>query len=151
MGYENVQLKSGGKRWDKRDNNNPATEHRMGKLRQLKTSHRVMLAVGLVGAVIAWLAWLCDRDPRISFLPGDARAEWIVFPSAPDAMPHPVAELGAEFRREFTLTEQPRTARVSVRAPRATGDEAAGRRAEQLLEHFQAGRPFREDVASPRP
>ena len=90
----------------------------MGVLLQLKTPHRAVLAIALVGAVVASLVWLCARDPRITFLVGDERAEWILFPSSPDAVPHPMAELDAVFRREFVLDGQPRTARLSVRAAR---------------------------------
>ena len=83
---------------------------------QLKTPHRAAFAITLVGAIVVSLAWLCVRDPKIIFLPGDGRAEWIVFPSAPDAMLHPVADLDAVFRREFTLAGPLRVAQLSVRA-----------------------------------
>ena len=74
---------------------------------QLKTRHRAAFAITLVGAIVVSLAWLCARDPKITFLPGDGRAEWILFPSAPDAIPRLVADLDAVFRREFTLDGQP--------------------------------------------
>ncbi|MGA2278762.1 MAG: tetratricopeptide repeat protein [Verrucomicrobiota bacterium] len=83
---------------------------------QLKTPHRAALAITLVGAIVVSLAWWCVRDPKITFLPGDGRAEWILFPSAPDAMPRPVADLDAVFRREFTLDGQSRAARLIMRA-----------------------------------
>ena len=83
---------------------------------QLKTPHRAVFAITLVGVIVVSLAWLCARDPKITFLPGDGRAEWIIFPSAPDAMPHPVADLDAVFRREFTLDGQPQAARLIMRA-----------------------------------
>ena len=59
---------------------------------QLKTPHRAVLAITLIGVVVASLAWLCVRDPKIAFLPGDGRAEWIMFPSAriPDCIPSPI-------------------------------------------------------------
>jgi tetratricopeptide (TPR) repeat protein len=83
---------------------------------QLKITHRVVLAITLIGAMVASLTWLCVRDPQIAFLPGDGRAEWILFPSAADPGSHPIAELDAVFRREFILDGQPRIARLSVRA-----------------------------------
>ena len=83
---------------------------------QLKAPHRAVLAIALVGTVVASLTWLCVRDPKIAFLPGDGRAEWMLFPSSPDAAPHRMADLGADFRREFVLDGQPRVARLSVRA-----------------------------------
>jgi len=83
---------------------------------QLKAPHRVVLAITLVGVVVASLTWLCVRDPQIAYLPGDGRAEWILFPSSPDAAPHQMADLDAVFRREFVLDGQLRTARLSVRA-----------------------------------
>jgi tetratricopeptide (TPR) repeat protein len=83
---------------------------------QLKATHRVVLAISLIGVVVALLTWLCVRDPKIAFLPGDGRAEWILFPSAPDTGLHPVADLDAVFRCEFVLNGQPRAARLNVRA-----------------------------------
>jgi tetratricopeptide (TPR) repeat protein len=83
---------------------------------QLKAPHRAALAITLIGVMVALLTWLCVRDPKIAFLPGDGRAEWILFPSAPDAMPRPVADLDAVFRREFTLDGRPRAARLIMRA-----------------------------------
>lgn len=77
---------------------------------------RAALAIILIGMAVAALAWLCAYDPQIAFLPGVGRAEWILFPSAPDPASHPIAELDALFRREFILAGQPRTARLSVRA-----------------------------------
>ena len=65
---------------------------------------------------VAALAWLCAYDPQIAFLPRSGRAEWILFPSAPDPASHPIAELDALFRREFILAGQTRKARLSVRA-----------------------------------
>jgi tetratricopeptide (TPR) repeat protein len=90
----------------------------MGVLLQLKVPHRAVLAIALVGAVVASLVWLCARDPRITFLVRDGRAEWILFPSATNGRFHTIAELDAVFRREFVVEGQPRTARLSVRAAR---------------------------------
>jgi Flp pilus assembly protein TadD len=76
-------------------------------------------AIALVAAAIVacgWLAWKCGRDPKINFLPGDGRAEWILFPTAVDARTHPVATMDASFRRTFTLDSQPGSARLLVRA-----------------------------------
>ena len=83
---------------------------------QLKAPQRAVLAITLIGAVAALLAWLCLRDPKIAFLPGDGRAEWILFPSATDTVLHHIVDLDAVFRREFILDGQPRAARLSVRA-----------------------------------
>lgn len=82
----------------------------------LKTWHRAGLIALFLGFGIALLAWRCARDPQINFLPGDARAEWIVFPSAVQARAHSIVNLDALFRRTFTLDNQPRQARLSVRA-----------------------------------
>ena len=82
----------------------------------LRTWHRAALIALFVGFGIALLAWRCACDPQINFLPGDARAEWIVFPSAVQARAHDTANLDAVFRRAFTLHNQPRQAWLSVRA-----------------------------------
>jgi tetratricopeptide (TPR) repeat protein len=102
----------------------------MGVLLQLKTPHRAVLAIALVGAVVASLVWLCARDPRITFLVGDERAEWIIPLSAPNTEMHSIAELDAVFRREFVVEGQPRTARLSVRAARRVQLRINGREVE---------------------
>jgi tetratricopeptide (TPR) repeat protein len=99
----------------------------MGVLLQLKTPHRAVLAIVLVGAVVASLVWLCVRDPRITFLVGDGRAEWIIPPSAPNTELHSIVELDAVFRREFELDGPPRTARLSVRAAKRVQLKINGR------------------------
>jgi tetratricopeptide (TPR) repeat protein len=66
-------------------------------------------------SVLTWLAW---QDPAINFLPGDSRAEWIVFPTAVDAHAHWFASLDATFRRELVLTDRPATAHLSICAMR---------------------------------
>jgi Flp pilus assembly protein TadD len=82
----------------------------------LKTWQRSVLVLGLAVVAFAWLAWVCRHDPKINFLPRDARAEWILFPRAVDATAHPVASLDTVFRRQFELGDQPRAARLNMRA-----------------------------------
>src|SRR5260370_30771104 len=83
-----------------------------------KPWHRAILLVVLVGLALSLLAWIAKYDPAINFLPGDRRAEWIVFPATPDSRAHWFTGLDAAFRREFVLTSQPGTARLNVRAMR---------------------------------
>ena len=75
----------------------------------------ITVFAGIATSVLAWMTW---SNPAINFLPGDSRAEWIVFPAAVDAHAHWFASLDATFRREFPLASQPATARLSVRAMR---------------------------------
>lgn len=82
----------------------------------LKTWHKGVLVFVLAAVALAWLAWVCIRDPQINFLPRDGRAEWILFPRAMDATAHPVASLDTVFRRQFELDDQPRTAQLEIRA-----------------------------------
>src|SRR5262245_4966271 len=70
---------------------------------------------GVAASVLACFAW---QDPSINFLPRDRRAEWIVFPTAVDGRAHWFNSLDATFRREFVSSDQPATARLSVRAMR---------------------------------
>jgi tetratricopeptide (TPR) repeat protein len=77
--------------------------------------------------MVGSLTWLCFRDPKIAFLPGDGRAEWILFPSASDIKIHRVTDLDAVFEREFTLDGQPRAARLSVRAAKRVQLKINGR------------------------
>jgi tetratricopeptide (TPR) repeat protein len=77
-----------------------------------------VLSLALVGATVAALVWRCVHDPKITFLPGDRRAEWVVFPAAPYAGLHPIVELEVVFRREFTLDRAPGSAWLNIRAAR---------------------------------
>jgi Flp pilus assembly protein TadD len=94
-----------------------------------------VLVFTLAALIVAWLAWLCTRDPKINFLSRDDRAEWILFPRAMEASAHGIASLDTIFRREFELTNQPQAARVEIRAAKraelringARVDIAAGR------------------------
>ncbi|MEY2492222.1 MAG: hypothetical protein QOH24_1173, partial [Verrucomicrobiota bacterium] len=65
--------------------------------------------------IIGLLAWRCWRDPQISFLPGDARAEWIAFPTPFDPTAHEIARIDTIFRRDFVL-QQATAAQLYVRA-----------------------------------
>jgi tetratricopeptide (TPR) repeat protein len=75
--------------------------------------------VGLIAAAIllgsGWLWWLCRYDNGIPFLPAAGSAEWIVYPKPPDTTPHGAMPFWAVFRRSFTLTSAPATAKLSVR------------------------------------
>ena len=84
----------------------------------LKPWHRAIFMVAFAGVTISILAWIAQHDPAINFLAYDRRAEWIAFPAAIDAHPHSSTSLDATFRREVVLTDQPATARLSVRAMR---------------------------------
>lgn len=82
----------------------------------LKTFWTTIALVAAAVVAFGWLAWKCDRDPKINFLPRNGRAEWIVFPAAMDARSHPVAMIDATFRQTFSLDSQPGSARLLVRA-----------------------------------
>jgi len=82
----------------------------------VKAFRITLFLVAAAAIAFGWLAWKCVHDPKINFLPGDSRAEWIIFPAAPDARSHRVATMDATFRRTFTLDSQPGSARLLVRA-----------------------------------
>jgi tetratricopeptide (TPR) repeat protein len=73
----------------------------------------LLVAIILLGS--GWLWWLCRYDCSIPFLPDAGSAEWIVYPRPPDATPHGAIPFWAVFRRSFTLTAAPATAKLSVR------------------------------------
>jgi Flp pilus assembly protein TadD len=83
---------------------------------RLKAFHRALLFILAAVTAIAGLWWKCKYDPEINFLPGDGRAEWILFPTAVNARSHPVAMMDATFRRTFALEATPKSARLEVRA-----------------------------------
>ena len=74
---------------------------------------------GLIAAAIllgsGWLWWLCRYDSSIPFLPDAGSAEWIIYPKPPDTTPHDAMPFWAVFRRSFTLTAAPATAKLSAR------------------------------------
>jgi tetratricopeptide (TPR) repeat protein len=84
----------------------------------LKPWHRAILITAFAVLAMSLFAWIARTDPAINFLPRDKRAEWIVFPAAVDAHAHSSASLDATFRREFTLTDRPAAARLSICAMR---------------------------------
>src|SRR5882724_11336742 len=84
----------------------------------LKPWHRGICRASFACIAISILAWLAWNDRAINFLKRDRRAEWIVFPAAIDTHAHWFASLDATFRREFTLTDRPATAHLSIRALR---------------------------------
>ncbi len=102
---------------------------------QLKATHRAVLAIALIGVMVASLTWLCVCDPKIAFLPADGRAEWILFPSAIDTGLHHVADLDAVFRREFVLDGEPRAARLSMRAARRVQLKINGHQVDLGMSH----------------
>jgi hypothetical protein len=77
-----------------------------------------ILTMAFATLTLSILSWIARHDPAINFLPRDRAAEWIVFPAALDARTHWFASFDTTFRREFVLTAQPSTARLSVRAMR---------------------------------
>jgi tetratricopeptide (TPR) repeat protein len=81
-----------------------------------KPRYRAILILAFAGVGISIVAWTVCKNPAINFLPGDRRAEWIVFPTAVDPRGHAFASVDAAFRREFVLNDQAATTRLSVRA-----------------------------------
>src|SRR5262249_15485 len=83
-----------------------------------KPWHRAIGLAAFAGVALALLAWIACKDPAINFLSPANRANWIVFPTATDSRAHWFPSLDTTFRREFTLTAQPSSAHLSIRAMR---------------------------------
>src|SRR5262249_24065918 len=90
---------------------------KVGRMPALKPWHRAILVIAVAVLAVSLLAWIARHDSAINFLPGDRRAEWMVFPAAPDARAHWFASFDTTFRREFFLPKQT-AAILSVRAMR---------------------------------
>jgi tetratricopeptide (TPR) repeat protein len=84
----------------------------------LKSWHKATLIAAATALAFAAFTWVCRRDERINFLPGDQRADWIVFPTAVDTGTHPVVYLDTVFRRTFKVENAPHTVRLMFRAAR---------------------------------
>src|SRR5215467_11534707 len=83
-----------------------------------KVRYRVIFILALAATAVSIFAWIARTDPAINFLPRYRGADWIVFPTPVDSRAHWFTSLDVTFRREFVLTNQPGTARLSVRAMR---------------------------------
>ena len=68
----------------------------------------------LLGAAVLW--WLCQRSDSVPFLPASGPAEWIVYPTAFDAVEHDAATFSVTFRHSFKLATAPGEARLHARA-----------------------------------
>ena len=84
----------------------------------VKSWHRAISLAAFGGVALTALAWMACNNPAINFLSRDKRAEWIVFPTAPDPHAHWFTSLDTTFRREFTLAAQPLSAHLGIRAMR---------------------------------
>ena len=74
----------------------------------------IILAVALLA--LAHFVRICRYKSSTNFLPGDRRAEWVIFPTAIEMGTRPSVRLDTTFRRQFTLPAPPQNARVLVRA-----------------------------------
>ena len=83
-----------------------------------RTFHRTALVILVATLSVAGLWWKCRIDPAINFLPADHRANWIVFPAPIQAGAHRIAMLDTVFRREFQLSDSPKSAQLQIRAAR---------------------------------
>jgi tetratricopeptide (TPR) repeat protein len=96
----------------------------------VKPWHRAIGLAVFGGVALAALAWIACNNPAINFLSRDKRAEWIVFPTAPDPRAHWFTSLDTTFRREFTLAAQPLSAHLGMRAMRRAEVKINGTRVE---------------------
>jgi tetratricopeptide (TPR) repeat protein len=107
----------------------------------LKPWHRAIWITAFAAVAVSGLTWFAWNEPTINFLPRDRRAEWIVFPAAIDARAHWFTSLDATFWREFILTNQPRSAPLSIRAMRRAELKINGTPIQ-----FQPGRNWKKAV-----
>ena len=84
----------------------------------VKSWHRAAVLLVALIAVGGFLAWKCEWDAKVNFLPLHRGAEWVVFPAPPDPNLHPLVNLDAVFRREFTAPVKPARAQLRLRAAR---------------------------------
>ena len=74
----------------------------------------VLLAAGSALGGLGWLWWSSAQRGDVNFLPKRTPAEWIVYPSAADAVSHLRLETSTAFRRPFALEQAPAAAVLSV-------------------------------------
>jgi len=80
------------------------------------TAIAALVAIAALTLTLTWMGWKALRDPAISFLSAHRGGDWIVYPSPGNPAMHPAVELGALFRRSFTLASRPRSAELHLRA-----------------------------------
>jgi Flp pilus assembly protein TadD len=80
------------------------------------TAVAALVAIAALAISLAWMGWKAIRDPDISFLGARAGGDWIVYPSPGHPSMRPAVELGALFRRSFSLAGRPRSAELHLRA-----------------------------------
>ena len=89
-----------------------------------------MMSLAAVAAIAGWLAWRCQFDDRIRFLPRHGPAEWIVYPNTSDISAHHVArrgeELNAVFRHTVVLERVPASIPLRIRALESFGLQING-------------------------
>src|SRR5258708_4683564 len=73
-------------------------------------------ALSILLTAALWVWRLCDHDSRVIFLPREGPAEWILYPKPVVPYRQAVADLPAEFRRDFRIQRVPASALLSVRA-----------------------------------
>ncbi len=70
----------------------------------------MVLPGGAILGAIFFLWWNCSSNDSINFLSKHRGADWIVYPTPPDASAHWMAELSGEFRRVFVMSDVPSSA-----------------------------------------
>ena len=84
--------------------------------RPSRLARRLALSLVVCSALgsLSWLWWDCVRRPDVYFLPRQAPAEWIIYPSGPRGTVHPRLEMSTLFRRSITLERAPAKAVLSI-------------------------------------
>jgi tetratricopeptide (TPR) repeat protein len=137
--------------------NDPAARARLAAL--LTSMGRTEAAIGHyreaikldpdMPALLNNLAWTLATDPEARFRDGTEAvrlAERAVKLSEPRA-PMLLGTLAAAYAEAGRFGEAIRTAQEAIRLARSAGDENTAKRNEQLLEHYRAGKPWREPQA----
>ena len=92
------------------------TENVAPQRRPIWKAPSVVLTILLCLSAFLWISWKCKFDNHINFLPARSQAEWIVFPTPPDAGLHQSPELVATFYRAFEIKKAPDYATISLLA-----------------------------------
>jgi tetratricopeptide (TPR) repeat protein len=85
----------------------------------MKPSSRAAGLIGLVLLGATWLWWICGHDNGIPFLPSAGPAEWIIYPTPPDPLPHAAVLVSTVFKRSFKLDSAPLASSLSIRCFKA--------------------------------
>ncbi|MEW6742036.1 MAG: hypothetical protein AB1486_04685 [Planctomycetota bacterium] len=84
--------------------------------RPRQRSTAILVVFALVSGAVLFVVWNCLSNPAIPFLPPDARAEWIVYPTPWRLQARTARDVRVQFETAINLSSHPQQALLEARA-----------------------------------